>query len=220
MKHLIKLSIFLSLILNSFSFYFYLREDEQRCFSEDLPADTTLTGHYSVQQKSMTSKKYEESELLGINVIVTVTQNDARTLLSKFYSKTGRFLFNSDHEGSTYTICIIAQSSMSLDQKRTMDPHIMVKLEFNSGERPAEETLVKEKMNSLELHVVELIDQTDHIIKEQNFQKNREILFRAISSKTSKRVLFWAALQVVVLILASLWQIHHLRKFFVSKKIM
>uniref|UniRef100_A0A6B2G747 Transmembrane emp24 domain-containing protein eca (Trinotate prediction) n=1 Tax=Myxobolus squamalis TaxID=59785 RepID=A0A6B2G747_MYXSQ len=218
MKHLIKLSIFLSLISNSFSFYFYLKEDEQRCFSEDLPADTTLTGHYSVQQKSMTSKKYEESELLGINVIVT--QNDARTLLSKFYSKTGRFLFNSDHEGSTYTICIIAQSSMSHDQKRTMDPHIMVKLEFSSGDRPVEENIAKEKMNSLELHVVELIDQTDHIIKEQNFQKKREITFRAISSKTSNRVLFWAAFQVVVLILASLWQIHHLRKFFVSKKIM
>ncbi|KII61964.1 Transmembrane emp24 domain-containing protein 9 [Thelohanellus kitauei] len=142
--------------------------------------------------------------------------------MSKSYSGSGKFGLHSDHEGSLYTVCVTTQAKFDRDVSRTVDPNFMVKLDFKTGynsDERSEET-EQNKMGHLEKRIRVLIEKTDQIIKEQSLQKRREESFRSISSRTSGRILFWAAIQIVLLFLASLWQIHHLRKFFISRKIM
>ncbi|KAF0988187.1 hypothetical protein HZS_704 [Henneguya salminicola] len=178
-----------------------------------------LIGHYTVQQKSYSSDKFEQFDELGIDV--HIQQEGGNNILTRFYAKSGRFSIRSDHDGSSYVVCVTAKSSIPTELKKQLHPQIMIKLDFTTGDHDVDQKALddKKKMGSLEHHIKDLIEQTDQIIKEQGLQKKREEVFRSISSSTSNRVLCWAAFQILLLIFASVWQIHHLRKFFHSKKL-
>ena len=80
--------------------------------------------------------------------------------------------------------------------------------------------MVKEdKLSKLQLQVVQLSDQVSQIQKEQDFQRYREEGFRKISEILNSRVLWWAVVQVTLVIVVGLWQTTHMRSFFLKKKI-
>lgn len=56
-------------------------------------------------------------------------------------------------------------------------------------------------------------------MKEQAYQREREVAFRRTSESTHARVQWWSVLQTVVLVGAGVWQIQHLKAFFRGKKI-
>ncbi|CAF5139730.1 unnamed protein product, partial [Rotaria magnacalcarata] len=55
--------------------------------------------------------------------------------------------------------------------------------------------------------------------KEQNYQRYREERFRTLSETTNQRVLWWSLAQLVILVIAGLWQMRHLKGFFEAKKL-
>ena len=80
--------------------------------------------------------------------------------------------------------------------------------------------MVKEdKLSKLQLQVLQLSDQVSQIQKEQDFQRYREEGFRKISEILNSRVLWWAVVQVTLVIVVGLWQTTHMRSFFLKKKI-
>jgi len=64
-----------------------------------------------------------------------------------------------------------------------------------------------------------MIEQSQGIAREQNFQRYRENKFRSSSEEISSKVLRWAVIQLAVLIVLGLYQMRHLRKFFEAKKL-
>lgn len=56
-------------------------------------------------------------------------------------------------------------------------------------------------------------------MKEQAYQKDREVAFRRTSESTHARVQWWSLLQTAVLLSSGVWQIMHLKSFFKSKKV-
>jgi hypothetical protein len=59
----------------------------------------------------------------------------------------------------------------------------------------------------------------NQIQKEQNFQRSREVKFRKTSENTNAKVFWWAAVQILILVGAGMWQMTHLKGFFEAKKL-
>jgi hypothetical protein len=90
-------------------------------------------------------------------------------------------------------------------------------LEISVGESRLDKDYEKEHVKDLAGRVKELNHRLQDIRREQQFQREREILFRELSEKTNQRAVWWSLLQILVLFYMCVWQLRHLRGFFESK---
>ena len=81
------------------------------------------------------------------------------------------------------------------------------------------EVAKREHLSELEVEMRRLNDKLKDLGKEQLYQRERELAFRATSESTAGRVKWWSIFQTAVMLGAGLWQIYHLRTFLKSKKI-
>ena len=80
--------------------------------------------------------------------------------------------------------------------------------------------MVKEdNLSELQLNVIKLSEQVAQVLKEQDFQRYREEGFRKVSEILNSRVLWWAAIQVITVVIVGVWQTTHMRGFFIKKKL-
>lgn len=56
-------------------------------------------------------------------------------------------------------------------------------------------------------------------MREQAYQKEREVAFRSTSESTNARVVWWSIAQALTIVVSGAWQISHLTAFFKSKKV-
>ena len=64
-----------------------------------------------------------------------------------------------------------------------------------------------------------LNDKMKDIMKEQEYQRVRELAFRATSESTNDRVKWWSIIQTVIMLTAGMWQIYHIRSHLKEKKL-
>jgi len=81
------------------------------------------------------------------------------------------------------------------------------------------EVAKREHLSALEVEVRRLNDKMKDILKEQSYQRERETSFRDTSESTNSRVQWWSIFQTVVMLVAGLWQIWHLKSFLKNKKV-
>ena len=210
------LIIFLCFVHISCAIYFHIGEKEKKCFIEELPEDTMLTANYKAELLDKKTKKYIESPP-GMGMHVEVKDPNSKVLLSKTYGAEGKFYFTT-HTPGEQQICIHSNSSK---WSLFAGGKIRVYLDIQIGEHANDysEIAQKEKLTELQLRARQLLDQVAQIQKEQNYQRVREALFRKTSESTNSRVLWWSLAQTIVLILAGVWQMRHLKGFFEAKKL-
>lgn len=207
----------LLLVLNySSALYFHIGEKEKKCFIEELPEDTMVTGKYKAELLDKRTNKYLESPP-GMGMHVEVQDPDDRVLLSKTYGSEGAFTFTS-HTPGEQKICF---HSNSTKWSLFAGGKIRVHLDIQIGEHTNDYSQIaaKDKLTELQLRVRQLLDQVQQIQKEQNYQRIRESRFRVTSENTNSRVLWWSIAQTFLLIVAGFWQIKHLKGFFEAKKL-
>ena len=196
--------------------YFHIGEREKKCFIEELPEDTMVTGKYRAQLWDKRSNQFLDSTP-GMGMHVEVKGPNDKILLSKSYGSEGQFTFTSNMPGE-HQICIYSNSTKwSLFAGGKLRVH----LDLQVGEHANDysEIASKEKLTELQLRVRQLLDQVQQIQKEQNYQRYREERFRQTSENTNARVLWWSIAQTAVLVVAGFWQMRHLKGFFEAKKL-
>uniref|UniRef100_A0A5S6Q2I2 GOLD domain-containing protein n=1 Tax=Trichuris muris TaxID=70415 RepID=A0A5S6Q2I2_TRIMR len=193
--------------------YFLIGETERRCFVEEIPEQTMVTGVYRVSVYDPKMKTHTMATGLGMHA--EVVDPDGQIMLSRLYTSEGRIIFTSSKPGE-HTICLFSNSSHWIS-----GTVLRVDLNLQVGDHAQDyaQVAVKERLNDLELRIRQLIDQVDQMTKEQNYQRYREELFRQLSESTSQRVLWWAAAQTAVLMFTGVWQMRHLKGFFEAKKL-
>ncbi|CAO3635951.1 unnamed protein product [Cunninghamella blakesleeana] len=77
----------------------------------------------------------------------------------------------------------------------------------------------KETLHDLARKIHELNERVQDILREQQFQKEREAEFRDLSESTNSRIVWWTVLQIIVLGVVCVWQMRHFKSFFVAKKL-
>jgi len=92
-------------------------------------------------------------------------------------------------------------------------------LDIAVGEAKVDEDGEREHVKDLASKVRDLNSRLADIRREQQFQREREAEFRALSEKTNSRAVWWSLFQLVTLGATCFWQLRHLRLFFESKKL-
>ncbi|XP_039262460.1 transmembrane emp24 domain-containing protein 4-like [Styela clava] len=196
--------------------YFHVGEKEKKCFIEELPEDTMVTGKYKSQLWDKRTEKFLDSTP-GMGMHVEVKDPMNKVLLSKSYGSEGAFTFTS-HTPGEHQICI---HSNSTKWALFAGGKLRVHLDILVGEHTNDysEIAAKDKLTELQLRVRQLLDQVQQIQKEQDYQRYREERFRITSETTNSRVLWWSIAQTAVLVIAGMWQMRHLKGFFEAKKL-
>jgi len=194
--------------------YFHIGETERKCFIEEIPEETRVTGEYKLQLFDPRTQAFADSSP-EIGVHVEIRDPEERIILSKVYSSEGRFTFTSTSPGE-HVICLYSNST-----KWFSGAQIRVHLDIKIAEEGEDYSQVakKEKLSELQLRVRQILDQVERISKEQNYQRFREEKFRGVSEATMERVLWWALGQTATLLLMGAWQMKHLKGFFQAKKL-
>jgi len=211
---MLKYYVVLSLLPVVFPLYFHIGETERKCFIEEIPDETMVTGNYKVQLYDPRTNGFAPSSP-EIGMHVEVRDPDDKIILSKVYSSEGKVTFTS-HMPGEHVICLYSNST-----KWFSGTQLRVHLDIQVGEHAIDYANVaqKEKLTELQLRVRQLLDQVEQITKEQNYQRYREERFRQTSESTNQRVLWWALAQTVILLAMGAWQMRHLKSFFEAKKL-
>ncbi|KAM6220832.1 transmembrane emp24 domain-containing protein 11-like [Rhynchocyon petersi] len=198
------------------AFYFHAGEREEKCIIEDIPGDTWVTGTFKIQQWDIGRHDFLESAP-GLGMFVTVTTYDNEVLLSKLYGPQGTFDFTSQSPGE-HIICLESNSTRLVSFGGSK---LRIHLDVHIGEHDLKEAIAqaKDKVNEVSFKLEHLIEQVEQIVKEQNYQRDREENFRVTSEDTNSNVLWWAFAQTLILLSVGIFQMKCLKDFFIAKKL-
>ncbi|NWZ25099.1 TMD11 protein, partial [Asarcornis scutulata] len=196
--------------------YFHSAEREEKCIIEDVPSDTLVTGNYKVQRWDIHKQGFLESAP-GLGMFVTVRTPSAEVILSKLYGPEATFSFTSYLSGE-HIICLQSNSTRLVAFGGSK---LRIHLDIRVGEHFLDETVIqaKDKVNEVNFRLEHLMEQIQHVSKEQNYEREREEKFRNISEQTNSNILWWAVAQTFILISIGIWQIKSLKDFFIAKKL-
>ncbi|XP_057306375.1 transmembrane emp24 domain-containing protein 9-like isoform X2 [Hydractinia symbiolongicarpus] len=179
--------VLLALLYTStcYGLYFHMGETEKKCFIEEIPDETMITGKYRTQLFDDSANDYMPASP-GIGMHVEVLDPEKKVVLSKFYASEGRFTFTS-HTPGEHHICLHTNSTRwSLFSGGRLRVH----LEMLVGEHANDYAVIaaKDKLTELQLRMRQLLDQIDQITKEQAYQRVRRSYEKTTLSAFGKRV--------------------------------
>eukprot|EP00035_Acanthoeca_spectabilis_P020508 m.433284 g.433284 ORF g.433284 m.433284 type:complete len:220 (-) comp17556_c0_seq1:2648-3307(-) len=197
--------------------YFHIKEGEVKCFIEEVPDETMVTGSYRVQKPNPDGSFGDSDEnSQGIGIHVKVKDPTGDIVMDKDYAGKGRFVFNT-HEAGEHQVCLSTNSTRWFSG----GGHVRVHLAIKVGEAGNDYDTIqkKEQLTQMETRLYQLLAQVRQIANEQAYQRTREATFRQISESTNVRVLWWSIAQAGILIIIAALQLRHLRGFFEAKKL-
>ena len=200
--------------------YFYLEGTAERCFLEEVPAETLIVGNY----KSPDVVPWGSPAWAGAGISLRVLDPARNPVLTKVLDPAGRFALTSA-VGGEYQLCFASNVSASSGRWATGAAAGKGRLRFDLaldvGETGIDyaEVAKREHLSELEVEVRRLNDKLKDLTKEQAYQREREVDFRRVSESTAARVKWWSIFQTAVMLTAGGWQIWHLRSFLKSKKV-
>ena len=209
--------VYLICILLSLGFtnglYFELSGFENLKFVEDVPKSIAVLGNYSCE---MRKRGYDVTKISSPGTCFNVQVYDptGRLILSRYYGEKGKFSFQS-HAAGEHTIVVSPLKEFKHDDV------IRIHLNIASGEESLDFQKIKkrEHLNSIEMIFRQLVKQVKDIQKEQDYERNRESVYRRISEKISFTTTAFAGGQICILIIVIAIQTMHLKYFFKQKKL-
>ena len=211
----------LSLSAVAQALYFYVEGNTPKCFFEELPNDTLVTGHYTAEEYDEQRQGWYTHEGLSVYISVDEVFDNDHRVVSQRGSHTGKFTFTAAEHGD-HQICFTPSSNSGKSSWLTTalpNGGIRLTLDMAIGETSAIESSDKNKLEDLASRVKDLNARLNDIRREQVFQREREAEFRDQSETTNARVVRWILLQLVVLGVTCAWQLSHLRSFFIKQKL-
>ncbi|KAM9376911.1 transmembrane emp24 domain-containing protein 11 [Pholidichthys leucotaenia] len=193
--------------------YFMLGEQEVKCIIEEIPEDTLVTGHFLLEPWDL--KGVSHSPHLGVTV--TVRDPNHEVVMSKRYGKSAKFTFTSHASGQHYFCFQTNSTRFAVFAGEKLKLHLDVQMGEFSTDHQADKT--KDSMEILENSLRHLTEQMVYITRQQEYQREKEELFRQISESTNGKVLWWAVVQTAILLSVGFWQIKRLKDFFIEKKL-
>ncbi|ORY59560.1 emp24/gp25L/p24 family/GOLD [Pseudomassariella vexata] len=201
--------------------YFYIDGSNPKCFYEDLPKDTLVVGHYEAQEWDNNIGKWARHDGISIYISVDETFDNDHRVVNQKGSASGRFTFTAA-AGGDHKICFTPSSNSGRQNwlsVLTPNGGIKLSLDMAIGETSEIESTDKSKLEDISQRVKDLNSRLQDIRREQVFQREREAEFRDQSESTNSRVVRWMFIQVLVLGITCVWQLSHLRSFFIKQKL-
>uniref|UniRef100_A0A3B3TJL0 Transmembrane p24 trafficking protein 9 n=1 Tax=Poecilia latipinna TaxID=48699 RepID=A0A3B3TJL0_9TELE len=180
------------------SLYFHMTEGEQKCFIEEIPADTIVVGDYWTQLYDEQKREYLPATR---NLTLSVAARTPTDKVWVLYSK-GRFNFTSFTSGE-HKICLHESAANYFNIGVTLQ---VVRMDIRSGERTNNYTEIqkRELLTQLQLRVRRLSAQVHDIHKELIYSRSREKDFLAINHNINMWIYWWPIIRTDLLVPTSL----------------
>jgi len=212
-----------------------MRESKIRCTYMELPRDTLIAGDFHSEplgsdqnlggldiklnpiepaSPEMAMNTFNERPF-GIRVTVTSQHDPHNPLHSRVYGKSGRFAVTSTFDGE-YAICFVSNIT---SRRGPWAWKLSLDLHHGAQAQDYEALAKKDHMDDLQIKVRKLLDRSDDVRRELNYQKHREEEFRNTSENTNTRAVWWSAIQMLIVVATAYFQIRNLKSFFIKKKI-
>lgn len=194
--------------------HFYLNTGESRCFYEELQADTLLVGRIEATERVDGTNDYRHNGNLKVKVTVDETFDNDHRVLDQKLSSSGEFTFTTQDLGE-HLICITPEYIDGTNNKRH-------KVYFDLAQGSAHDFVDSKgtkKVDDLTTRIKALNQKLTEIHNEQENLRIREATFRDQSELTNARVVKWSIIQLIVLVGTCVYQLRHLKSFFVKQKI-
>ncbi|KAF2399103.1 ERP1 protein precursor [Trichodelitschia bisporula] len=210
-----------ALVLPTNALYFYMHGGQPKCFFEELPKDTLVVGHYSVEQYSAQTRAFAPDHTVGLTITVDETFDNDHRIVSQKGDAIGRFTFSAADSGE-HKICFqptnwVAHNGWLVGGEEVGG--IRLTLDLAIGETSQIESTDKGKILDIVGKVKDLNGRLQDIKREQVFQREREAEFRDQSEATNAKIVRFTLVQLVVLGVTCAWQLSHLRSFFIKQKL-
>ena len=149
-------------------------------------------------------------------VKISVSDPQGVNLLQRLAESSGKFAFTSQ-VGGEHVLCFSTNSSRWVAGGAAK---LRLDLRLDVGEMGIDysEVAKKEHLTELEVEVRRLNDKVKDIMKEQSYQREREVAFRNTSETTNSRVMWWSIFQMLVMAASSFFGVFTLQRFFHTKK--
>ncbi|KAG9406465.1 Transmembrane emp24 domain-containing protein 9 [Aphanomyces cochlioides] len=194
--------------------HFMITPDDHKCFHMDIPDGTTFRAEYESPDTNDALKTVmkiyepaaaEEGEL-------NQTPSISQTLNEK-----GAIAFTTTKSGEHWACISIDTNKYVVPDTTKMK--FKLKLRFGASNEEYANLAKKEQMNELELEVMKLRDRVKAIQKQQDYAQEKGDKFRSSSENNNSRAMWVSVIQIVVLLVAGIWQVHHLQTYFQKKKL-
>lgn len=195
--------------------HFYLTTGEQRCFYEDLQADSLVVGKIDAYEFDNRIGDYFKNERLKVKITVDETFHNDHRVVDQNSNQDSDFVFNS-HDAGEHRFCLTPLYTDGLHGKRH---RIFFDITTGAASDYVDSKSSK-NVDDLTLQIQYLNRKFQEIRMEQENIRDREALFRNQSESTNSRVVWWSIIQLLVLAGTCAYQMRHLKSFFVKQKIM
>ncbi|CAI5756982.1 unnamed protein product [Candida verbasci] len=194
--------------------HFYVKTGETKCFYEELPEDTLLVGKIDAYELNEQSHEYYKNHNLKVQITIEETFDNNHLVADQKSQPDGDFTFTSFDSGE-HKFCL---TPIYTDNTKNKQHRIFFDLIQGSSHDYIDSKSTK-SVDELILKVNDLYNQLDKIHYEQEHMREREAAFRDQSESTNSRVVKWSIVQLFVLVGTCVYQLRHLKSFFVKQKI-
>lgn len=199
---LLVMSLISSRLIVSDAVWLNLPSTGTKCVSEEIQNHVVVVGDYVV---------IDETGHGTPTVSAKVTSPYGNTVYHKENVTNGQFAFTTNEMGS-YVACFWVEGN---HQSATLN------LDWKTGIAAKDWDTVakKEHIEGVELELRKLEGAVEAIHENLIYLKNREAQMRVVSEKTNARVAWFSIMSLGVGIVASLFQVWHLKHYFQKKKL-
>jgi len=226
---------FLALICVTQALFVVMREGRIRCVYVEVPKDTLIAGDFFSEPlaseemlggqdsrwnalepvATQTAIDLFNERPFGVRVTVTSEHDPNNPVHARGYGKSGRFAVTSTFEGE-YAVCFVSNIT---SRRGPWNWRMTIDLHTGAGATDYEDLAKKEHLDAIQVKVKRLVDRSNDVRRELDYQKHREKDFRETSESTNARALWWSVVQIAIVVATAALQMRSLRQFFIKKKI-
>jgi hypothetical protein len=184
---------------------FFLVGQERKCFTIEQPKGTPLVLSYGVMDPG---HEVEFSLHYGIS-----GSADLLILSKSIASDKAHTDYTTDNDGH-HSACFLQKKSDSA-RKTRFTLSIVYGYDTDYYNKLAE----KEHFDAVNIEVHQLNDQMNLILHETDYQKHKEVAFHEDTERMQSSTLWWPMLQLGILVMTGVLQVHHLKHFFKQNKL-
>lgn len=219
MRYLLRIAVvaaFRSLLAGA---VFAILEEGKECFLIEQPLDTQLTVRYEIpalEALEVTGSEPDgRGEGGGASIAVKLTLVDRRTKSVVFSTVLDA------HKGEA-SMATVSEANHDLCLRpvaNSLSGPFRVDLEVERGHGDAyyARMAADNKMDKLQVEVVKLNDELAEILNEADYMKEKEVKFHKKAERVNLAAIWWPILQIAILVLTAVAQVHNLKSFFQAK---
>uniref|UniRef100_A0A7S0Q8I2 GOLD domain-containing protein n=1 Tax=Coccolithus braarudii TaxID=221442 RepID=A0A7S0Q8I2_9EUKA len=186
------------------AFTFVLSPSASRCVHESLMPKSLLTGEWTV---------------VSIDASLNTSSGSTEVALR---SPKGGTLFESGEPSGHFAVTALDHGLHSVCVKNSDGGDRQVSISMKTALEVEDHGLVakKEHVEAIEAELDRMEKMVEHVYEEMNYMRSRSELMQSTDASTRGRLLWVEVAMLCTLMAMGLWQIHYLKRYFQTKKIL